>query len=265
MTFASSLSPEELLRFHRVVTRALEVRSHFDAFVWLQGDMQSYLPHDILIAAWGDFDKGTIQHDIISALAGVRSQSSNPAAITPLLLRLFQRWTELGGKPFDQPAGNSGFVLEDAVQKCALGDALQKMQCTLVHGIHDLRGSHDCLYVAFGTGEHFNESEHEVMALALPYIDIALRQIKHLPQQAHPQLDAHGLPMDDLLHRHGLSGREEQILQWVALGKTNTEIGDVLKISEFTVKNHLQRIFKKMGAGNRAQAVGLFKTWVNHA
>lgn len=265
MTFAPSLSPEELQRFHRVVTRAVEVRSHFDAFVWLQGDMQGYLPHDILIAAWGDFGKGTIQHDIISALAGVRSQSSNRTAITPLLLRLFQRWTEFGGKPFDLHAGDSGFVLEDTVLKCALGDALQKMQCAMVHGIQDQRGSHDCLYVAFSTKQHFNESECEVMAVVLPYIDIALRQVKHLPQQAHVQLDAPGLPMDDLLQRHGLSGREEQILQWVALGKTNTEIGAVLEISEFTVKNHLQRIFKKMAVGNRAQAVGLFKTWVNHA
>jgi DNA-binding CsgD family transcriptional regulator len=38
-------------------------------------------------------------------------------------------------------------------------------------------------------------------------------------------------------------------------GKTNFEIGMILDISAFTVKNHLQRIFRKLDVVNRAQAV----------
>ena len=38
-------------------------------------------------------------------------------------------------------------------------------------------------------------------------------------------------------------------------GKTNDEIGSILDISTFTVKNHLQRIFKKIDVVNRSQAV----------
>jgi DNA-binding CsgD family transcriptional regulator len=41
----------------------------------------------------------------------------------------------------------------------------------------------------------------------------------------------------------------------VALGKTNPEIGCILRISEFTVKNHLKSIFTKLDVSNRAQAV----------
>jgi DNA-binding CsgD family transcriptional regulator len=67
-----------------------------------------------------------------------------------------------------------------------------------------------------------------------------------------------------LLQSRGLSAREVEILQWVALGKTNPEIGKILKISEFTVKNHMQRIFKKMDVSNRAQAVGRFKAMVSN-
>jgi DNA-binding CsgD family transcriptional regulator len=53
----------------------------------------------------------------------------------------------------------------------------------------------------------------------------------------------------------GLSERETQIMAWVAMGKTNSEIGAILNISGFTVKNHMQRIFQKLNVFNRAQAV----------
>jgi hypothetical protein len=85
MAFLPSLSPTDLRHYHRVVTYSMQVRSHFDVLVWLQGDMQHYLPHDIMIAAWGNFSDGAIQHDIISTMAGVRSKNSNPETLTPLL------------------------------------------------------------------------------------------------------------------------------------------------------------------------------------
>ena len=44
-------------------------------------------------------------------------------------------------------------------------------------------------------------------------------------------------------------------MRWVALGKTNPEIGMILDISEFTVKNHMKSIFTKLDVTNRAQAV----------
>lgn len=44
-------------------------------------------------------------------------------------------------------------------------------------------------------------------------------------------------------------------MNWIRNGKTNSEVGQILDISIFTVKNHLQRIFKKLNVSNRAQAV----------
>lgn len=51
-----------------------------------------------------------------------------------------------------------------------------------------------------------------------------------------------------------LSVREVEILARVAEGKTNVEISRILAISPFTVKNHVQRILKKLGASNRTEA-----------
>ena len=56
-----------------------------------------------------------------------------------------------------------------------------------------------------------------------------------------------------------LSPRERDILVGIADGLTNREIGARLYISEKTVRNHLTRIFDKLGVHSRAQAIVLAK------
>jgi len=52
-----------------------------------------------------------------------------------------------------------------------------------------------------------------------------------------------------------LTGRERAILERTCAGLTNAEIGKALFISDKTVRNHLTRIFDKLGVGTRAQAI----------
>lgn len=52
-----------------------------------------------------------------------------------------------------------------------------------------------------------------------------------------------------------LSAREVQVLQLVADGKSNKDIGDALGLSALTVKSHLARIARKLGTGDRAEMV----------
>lgn len=54
-----------------------------------------------------------------------------------------------------------------------------------------------------------------------------------------------------------LSSREVQVLQLVADGQSNKEIGEALNLSALTVKSHLSRIGRKLGTGDRAQMVAL--------
>ena len=49
-----------------------------------------------------------------------------------------------------------------------------------------------------------------------------------------------------------LSAREIQVLQLVADGKSNKDIGTALGLSALTVKSHLARIARKLGTGDRA-------------
>ena len=52
-----------------------------------------------------------------------------------------------------------------------------------------------------------------------------------------------------------LSSREINVLSQVARGLSNKQIATKLGISDKTVRNHLSRIFRKLDAGNRTQAV----------
>jgi DNA-binding NarL/FixJ family response regulator len=54
-----------------------------------------------------------------------------------------------------------------------------------------------------------------------------------------------------------LSAREVNVLQLVAEGQSNREIGETLNLSALTVKSHLSRISRKLGTGDRAQMVAL--------
>ncbi len=56
----------------------------------------------------------------------------------------------------------------------------------------------------------------------------------------------------------GLSDRERQILELIAQGKTNREIGEVLFLAEGTVRNLVSGILAKLGVGSRAEAAARF-------
>lgn len=52
-----------------------------------------------------------------------------------------------------------------------------------------------------------------------------------------------------------ITEKELEILKWIAVGRTNKEIGLILDKSEMTVKNQVHTLLGKLGAGNRPEAV----------
>ena len=61
------------------------------------------------------------------------------------------------------------------------------------------------------------------------------------------------------LHELGITPRELEILEAMAAGLSNREIAERLFVSENTVKTHTTRVFDKLGAQRRTQAVQLAK------
>jgi len=56
-----------------------------------------------------------------------------------------------------------------------------------------------------------------------------------------------------LVAMHALSPREYQVARLVAGGRSNRQIAEQLAISEQTVKNHIQSIFRKLSLSNRVE------------
>lgn len=54
-----------------------------------------------------------------------------------------------------------------------------------------------------------------------------------------------------------LTTREAEVLIWIARGKSNRDISDILGISPRTVNKHLEQVFSKLGVENRASAAAL--------
>lgn len=64
---------------------------------------------------------------------------------------------------------------------------------------------------------------------------------------------------EQALAKLGLSSRELEVLQLMAVGKSNQEIADHLFLSLNTIKTHSARLFEKMEVKRRTQAVELGK------
>jgi DNA-binding response OmpR family regulator len=62
-------------------------------------------------------------------------------------------------------------------------------------------------------------------------------------------------PDDEVLRQHfPLTQRESEVLLWIAKGKSNRDIADILGLSARTVNKHLEQIYVKLGVENRASA-----------
>jgi DNA-binding NarL/FixJ family response regulator len=88
------------------------------------------------------------------------------------------------------------------------------------------------------------------LAAGHTHLDPAIQQrlVAAVLHPAPARVDAQALPDD-------LSAREAEVLRLIATGLSNTEIAEALFLSNATVKTHVNRIFSKTGARDRAQAV----------
>jgi transcriptional regulator EpsA len=275
----SALAPERLASHDAIIPlldAALSARSQLGWSQWLQGEMQSVLPHYGLIAAWGDFRAGELEYDVITRSPALALNALPHNVVEPLMQTLFAHWLAAGQEPVALDARSLGNVGTEL---------LASSPCVLVHGMQDHRSRFDCLYVFVGPAALGGALSRNLVRMALPYIDTAFRQLGDRGQKAAQHemsetgfccssfadcadasatrgldVTVHGDPVwgEGPAGERGaeLSARELEVMQWVRMGKTNPEIAIILNLSTFTVKNHMRRIYRKLDVLNRAQAVG---------
>lgn len=242
---------EESARFLRIVAECGRIRGHYDLYRWLSGEVQQFLPHEILLSAWGDFASWDLKLDLTSGLPGVRTAQLAHCRVDPIVRHAYARWID---------AGRNAVLLKPADVEppqgcnCAIHAALGEMRSVLVHGVHDKRSGRDSLFMALGAGSFAKGRSLprflSCMDALVAQIDAAFRKVPALPIVA-----AGSAPREGVLD---LSMRELEVLESICKGKTNLDIAAALDISPFTVKNHVQRIFRKIGVTNRTQAAARY-------
>jgi len=249
---AAGLDPQDAAKFISILAASRLIRRPNDLFAWLK-DAQKFLPHQVLIAAWGDFQRWNVKCELVWHLPGARLTQTRGCALDDVLRDAYMQWLRGGREPLVLSATALSSLARPCT--CALHTALRGMRSLLVHGVRDKLSGCDSLYIALDGQNLPAAGEHgRVIALAhllLCQVDNVWRHLAAFRLDNLHAAQAITLPLQ-------LSAREREILASLSHGRTNHDIAEALAISLFTVKNHLKRIFRKIGVSNRTQAAARF-------
>lgn len=239
-----TLSARELERLMHVIHSSMEVRRRNQFFLWAQGQLQSLLPHEIMICAHGDHARRSfvVEHFSSYPLPG-RDVESIVDVDGGLMIQTVKAWIERGDKPLLVCGSDRDSSLYRRFEAALFRYSFPNLA---THGLPILPGSAGSFFTFVNLPQPLTTRQGYLIEILTPYIHCAF--VRMLGNERHEQFER---PANDRL----ITAREIEILQWVRDGKSNQEIGHILGISPLTVKNHVQKILKKLNVQNRAQAV----------
>jgi transcriptional regulator EpsA len=225
---------------------ALKVRVRHQLFSWTQGALQNLIAHDLLICALCH-DRPVLQHVDSFSTAPVEPAHFNElfrhdASLVPAI---FKSWEENHCQPVAIDVGNG-----DHHAGGALARELARLGASSIvaHGTHDTAGQVSSLFTFASRPGAVGPRQLYLAEIVVPFLHAAWMRTQVNWQAKNPgakQAEA-GL----------VTSREREVLEWMYRGKSNIEIGMILGISPLTVKNHVQKILRKLDVLNRTQAVG---------
>lgn len=83
------------------------------------------------------------------------------------------------------------------------------------------------------------------------------KETSHIMVLLERVTEKHSLNYEGLTERFALSKREVEVVRLICEGRTNREIGEKLYISEYTVKDHIKNIMRKMDVATRNEIVAV--------
>ena len=239
------LSPQEMDSLLYAIDGSLKVNRRFQFFLWAQGGLQPLIPHETMICAWGDIDGTHFRYEVFTRMILDDNFVGGLAdPIDGLLPRLIEAWRRNEKQITACVANQDDSPLPPRLRADLMRHGIERI---VVHGARKMKEGTGSFFVFLNGTENFATRDAYLMELLLPHLHMTVHRL------AEDEGDEQ--PPTEIFIDAVLSGREAQVLQWVREGKTNQEIAQILDISPLTVKNHVQKILRKLKVTNRAQAV----------
>ncbi|UXH79612.1 helix-turn-helix transcriptional regulator [Roseateles amylovorans] len=211
-------------------------------FVWSQSRMQPMLPHQLLVCVSESAPSARLSAQVFHLRPvpqALVSQLESPEH--GLWLQLMRRWLPGRRALFidllgEAPAGVFQTLLDAGFRS------------VMVHGVPGPGERPEALFLLAGDGWPIDQVQQ--FELLVPAMHAAWRRARwssRSPLAPQRMLDL-------------VTPREQQIVEGMRAGLSNEGIAIQLGISMFTVKNHVRKILRKLGASNRAQAVAIAMT-----
>ena len=243
---AALLHPQELESLLLNIDASLRIHSRHHLFGWSQGMLQSLVKHELLVCGLYSPHPTSYQVDCFA------SPWIDPEKVSEVFRRdaafvahLVSQWVETEFHPVVYNAGSSV-----SLARGAFVAELQRLgaESVIAHGTYDPLGKPVSLFVLAAMPGDVGREHAFLLELIVPYLHLAWMRT-----QLRGALEDRGATAQSV---NPLSPREQEILRWIHLGKSNFEIGTILSISPLTVKNHVQKILRKLNVQNRTHAVG---------
>jgi len=134
-----------------------------------------------------------------------------------------------------------------------VGNCCADTEVTLNLGLTVASARHRRIGIALNRSlREFDARDSDRLEALKPHIVAAYRNaLAASPGEALP--GAGTIRVEDL----PLTRRENEVLYWVSMGKTNDEVGTIIGAKPMTVKKHLEHIYDKLGVPNRTAAARL--------
>ena len=253
-TFLESNRTEAMVRLLESVS---SVRRRYQFFVWLQNHLQSLLPHQIAVCGAYQRSRREMVFEVFNSVVltpqaqGLLSEARGEVQRTAMT-----QWVRSRGQPVT-------LRLSSLQGECS-PQSVPGWQSLMALGVDEM--------LAHGVSRPQRPAELEsFFMLATPHRPVLPTSLAHIDMlmpylhSTYLRVQATEMEIGEVSQRGGvpasnapptsLTDRERQVLSHVREGLSNQQIGEAMGISPLTVKNHVQKLLRKLGAANRAQAV----------
>jgi transcriptional regulator EpsA len=242
---AAILDPLELESLKLIMDASLRVHARHHLFTWTQGLLQNLVKHEALICALRNAEPMSFHvESFLTSPLDPALFSDMFRQDTSMVPHIIKTWEENSYRPVVCETGNASPFAQSA-----LGREFNRIGADTVvgHGTYDAFGKPASFFIFACQPQTMSAKQVYCVELIVPFLHQAWvrTQIDRPAESVGARPSGAGL----------LTSREKEILKWIHLGKSNIEVGTILEISPLTVKNHVQKILRKLNVQNRTQAV----------